>query len=71
MYKREQGILKTYDLLKGWGFIQRKKGKDVFVRYVDFTCKDTDTSALIGTIVEFDVESTEKGFRAKNVQIIG
>lgn len=65
------GFLKVYDVLKGFGFIQREKGKDVFVRYVDFLEKDRDSGALIGSKVEFDVTQGPRGPRAKNVRIVG
>lgn len=64
---REGGILKVYDVIKGYGFISRPKGKDVFVRYVDFIDQDRDTAALVGSAVFFELEETPKGLRAKKV----
>jgi CspA family cold shock protein len=69
MIDRESGTVKWFDNSKGYGFIQRDAGSDIFVHY----------SAILGVgfrsleegqRVEFDVEEGEKGPQAKNVNII-
>ncbi|HSI22404.1 MAG TPA: cold shock domain-containing protein [Methylophilaceae bacterium] len=67
---RDNGILKTYDPIKGYGFATREKGKDIFVFYADFTEKKSEATAIAGTVIEFDVEITGKGPRARNIVII-
>lgn len=68
MNEREDGILKVYDQVKGFGFIQRSKGKDVFVHYSDFL--DNDARVVEGGKLSFVVERTEKGVRARQVRAV-
>ena len=67
---RQIGILKVYDPIKGYGFITRPVGKDVFVFYDDFL--SGDISVGIGSQVEFDVidKPGGKGPKAVNVKLI-
>lgn len=69
--ERFVGTLKTYDPLKGYGFISREKGKDVFVYFDQFSSADGDAAAIPGCIVEFDIENRSKGPVALNVRILG
>ena len=68
-----KGTLNAYDPVKGVGFIRREKGRDVFVHFADFVGDDRDAKAMLGSIVEFQLEcpSSPKGPRAKNVQVVG
>lgn len=65
----EYGIVKTYDHFKGYGFIQRARGKDVFVFYDDLI--DSDIALTEGMRVGFVVSITPKGPRATQVKILG
>ena len=67
MSKREFGILKTYDVFKGYGFIRREKGKDVFLFFKDFNGNDLEI--VEGCVVSFEVEETGKGPKAINCKI--
>ena len=67
---RERGRLKVYDSMKGFGFIERDRGRNVFVHYLDLR-DETDAAAIVGAVLEFDIEDGPKGPRARNVQIIG
>ena len=67
---RETGRLKTYDPIKGFGFIRREKGKDVFVNFAEFQTS-TDAAAIVGALLEFTVSDEPKGLRAHNVKVIG
>lgn len=65
-----QGKLKTYDPVKGYGFITREIGKDVFVYFDDFAGVDGDSGAIVGSFVQFNIVDSPKGPRAKNVRIV-
>ena len=67
--KLEYGIVKVFHPLKGFGFIERTKGKDVFVMFADII--DDDSTFIEGAHVSFNVEQAEKGPRAKNVRLVG
>ncbi|MDQ8036137.1 MAG: retron Se72 family effector protein [Pedobacter sp.] len=62
----EVGLLKCYDHFKGFGFIQREKGKDVFVHYQSFV--DKDSAIVVGAQLQFRVEKTPKGLKALDVK---
>lgn len=66
------GTLKVYDPIKGYGFITRQTGKDVFVFFHDFE-KGEDASAVAGVQVQFEIKqkSEGKGPRAVKVKILG
>lgn len=69
MTERESGIVKWFHNNKGYDFIQRDRGGDVFVHFsailgVGFR------SLAEGQRVEFDVEEGEKGPQAQNVHIV-
>lgn len=66
---RDKGVINTYNFLKGFGFIRRKKGKDVFFFFDNFV--EDRPNILLGDIVEFDVISALKGPRAYNISILG
>jgi CspA family cold shock protein len=62
----EQGTVKWFNGEKGYGFIQRSTGEDVFVHYT--AIKATGYRSLNeGDTVEFEVEKGPKGFQAVNV----
>jgi len=64
----EQGVVKWFNSSKGFGFIQRDSGTDVFVHYKSII-SDGYKSLKEGEKVEFDVEETDKGSQAINVTI--
>ena len=68
---RYAGILKVYDPIKGYGFISRQNGKDVFVYFDEF--ESGDISVGVGSQLEFEVidKPGGKGPRAVKVKIIG
>ena len=66
---RETGTIHHYNQLKGFGFIRREKGKDVFFFFVDFINNTTDI--VIGEKVEFEVKKEFKGPRAYRLEILG
>ncbi len=63
---KEQGTVKWFNASKGFGFIKRTKGEDVFVHQSAIE-GEGDRSLKDGAAVEFEVEEGPKGPRAANV----
>lgn len=63
---REQGTVKWFNESKGYGFIQRSSGDDVFVHYSAIQ-GDGYRTLQDGSQVEFEVEQGPKGLQAVNV----
>lgn len=69
MSQRETGTVKWFNDKKGFGFINREQGTDLFVHHTSIegngfrTLKENDK-------VEFEVVSTEKGQAAAKVTVI-
>lgn len=70
MAERVGGTVKWFNTQKGYGFIQREAGNDVFVHYSaiqGFGFRNLEE----GEQVEFTVEETPKGPQAVNVTKLG
>ncbi|MBS5992788.1 MAG: cold-shock protein [Acinetobacter baumannii] len=67
MTAREQGVVKWFNDTKGFGFIQRNGGDDVFFHFRAIV-GDGHRSLRDGQRVEFSVVQGQKGFQAENVQ---
>lgn len=63
---RERGIVKWFDDSKGFGFIERENGPDVFVHFSAIQSEGYK-SLVDGDRVEFEVTQGEKGPQAENV----
>jgi CspA family cold shock protein len=63
---KETGTVKWFNAAKGYGFIQRDNGDDVFVHYSAITA-DGYRSLEEGARVEFEVTRGPKGLAAANV----
>jgi len=61
-----QGKVKWFNETKGYGFIEREDGNDVFVHFRAINGDGFKTLAE-GQAVEFDVEDGQKGPQAVNV----
>ncbi len=63
------GKVKWFDEKKGFGFIEREDGNDVFVHFRAITGSGFK-SITEGQGVEFEVEEGQKGPQAVNVTIL-
>ncbi|MGC9319514.1 MAG: cold-shock protein [Armatimonadota bacterium] len=62
------GTVKWFDDAKGYGFIEREEGEDVFVHYSAIKGEGYKSLAE-GAQVEFEVEEDPKGPRAIDVVV--
>ena len=62
----EKGTVKWFNGAKGYGFISRNSGEDVFVHFKSITGEGYK-SLNEGDTVEFEVERGPKGLQAANV----
>ena len=65
----EQGTVKWFNDAKGYGFISRNSGEDVFVHFSAIRSNGF-RSLQEGQTVQFDLVRGPKGFQAENVQAI-
>jgi cold shock protein len=63
---REKGTVKWFNGAKGYGFIQRSTGEDVFVHFSAIQ-ENGYRTLNEGETVEFDLLKGPKGFQAGNV----
>jgi CspA family cold shock protein len=69
MAARERGTVKWFNNSKGFGFIQRDKGEDVFVHFKAIS--GTGYKSLEeGQRVEFTVTQGPKGLQAEEVIVV-
>lgn len=66
---KEKGIIHHYNQLKGFGFIRREQGKDIFFFFEDFL--DGKADIVIGETVEFEIKKEAKGLRAYKINNLG
>ena len=65
----EKGKVKWFNATKGFGFIEREDGSDIFVHYSAINSEGFRTLTE-GQEVSFDVVEGEKGLQASNVQLV-
>jgi len=63
----EQGTVKWFNDAKGFGFITRQNGEDVFVHHTAIKASGFRSLAE-GQAVQFEVTKGPKGLQAENVQ---
>ncbi len=63
----QEGTVKWFNPTKGYGFISRPNGEDVFVHFKAIVGEGYKTLNE-GDRVQFDVERGPKGLQATNVQ---
>ncbi len=69
MTEKVQGTVKWFDSVKGFGFIEREEGKDVFVHHTAITGEGYKNLEE-GQRVEFIVTQGQKGPQAQEVTAI-
>jgi CspA family cold shock protein len=65
---KETGRVKWFNQTKGYGFIERKSGGDIFVHYTAIQA-DGFRSLQEGEEVSFEVTEGPKGLQASNVSL--
>jgi CspA family cold shock protein len=65
----EKGTVKWFNASKGYGFIARSTGEDVFVHFRSIK-GDGYKSLNDGDTVEFSVEEGPKGLQAADVSVV-
>ncbi len=65
----EKGKVKWFNDAKGYGFIEREEGEDVFVHFTAIAGDGFRTLAE-GQEVEFEVVQGTKGPQAENVTVV-
>ena len=63
----EKGVVKWFNGAKGYGFISRENGEDVFVHFSSIESEGYRTLNQ-GDEVEFEVTDGPKGLQATNVK---
>ena len=63
---REKGVVKWFSTDKGYGFIRRDSGEEIFVHHTDIEV-DGYASLKNGETVEFDVFESDRGPKARNL----
>jgi CspA family cold shock protein len=70
MSERETGTVKWFNASKGYGFIERENGPDVFVHFSAIRGEGY-RNLEEGQRVEFNVEQGQKGLQASDVTVMG
>lgn len=66
---KQVGKVKWFNDGKGFGFIERENGNDVFVHFQNIIMSGHKTLKE-GEHVKFDIEKTAKGEQAINVEVV-
>jgi len=69
MSERIRGTVKWFNAVKGYGFIGREEGEDVFVHFSAIQMEGY-RKLEEGQQVEFNVEAGPKGLQAANVTLV-
>ncbi len=69
MSERVTGKVKWFNASKGYGFLEREGGPDVFVHFSAIQ-SDGYRSLQEGQQVEFTIENGPKGLQAANVTVV-
>lgn len=64
-----KATVKWFNNAKGFGFIESEEYGDIFIHYSNIVSNGYKTLKQ-GQEVKFDVVQTDKGYQAKNIEII-
>lgn len=64
----ERGTVKWFNNEKGYGFIKRSTGEDIFVHHTAIQDQPGYRTLKEGEEVEFDLQQGPKGLHAENVK---
>ena len=67
--RREKGTIKWFDPSKGYGFLERDKGGDLFIHFASVAEKDRK-SLKENTRVSYTVINSVKGPQANEIRVI-
>ncbi|MEC7779132.1 MAG: cold-shock protein [Candidatus Neomarinimicrobiota bacterium] len=67
MSDREKGTVKLFNQKKGYGFITKEDGNDVFVHFTSIESDDDFKTLKQDQAVEFEIESDDRGDKAVKV----
>ena len=70
MSEKQQGTVKWFNGGKGYGFIERTEGPDVFVHFSALPDSGGYRNLEEGQRVEFEVVQGQRGPQAENVTIV-
>lgn len=65
---RESGAVKWFDPIKGFGFIEREKGRDVFLHATEVEKSELTGKIKEGDKVTFEIQDKAKGPSAINIE---
>jgi cold shock protein len=65
-----RGKVKWFDAKKGFGFIEKDGGGDIFVHYTAIKADAGYKSLEQGQVVEFEVVEGKKGPQATDVKVV-
>lgn len=69
--QKERGVVKWFNVTKGYGFITREEGGDVFVHFRSIQGRGNERRSLAeGQQVEFVLSHGEKGPQAEQVTVL-
>ena len=70
MNSMPQGVVKWFDEIKGYGYIENKSGEDVFVHFSNISQGKGFKTLVPGAIVEYEAVNGEMGPKAIFVKLL-
>jgi CspA family cold shock protein len=70
MTEIETGIVKWFDPEKGYGYIKRDEGGEIYVHYSALICEESECHLDEGNKVKFTVRQGPKGPQAQDVIVL-
>jgi CspA family cold shock protein len=64
---RQRGLVKFFNVRKGWGFIVQEDGQEIFLHRSGISPDARQPPLVEGDLVEYTTEKTERGVQAINL----